>query len=149
MTDAALAEYPKTVVLKDGAHLVLRPVTPAERDAVARLLPDGGTGGAAVVAAWAGDEIAAVARLEGTAADTASVAVALAPAYRGRRLGTWMLLDCVHLAGALGFARLEAVVARDDDGQRAAFRRLDFVEERADAATVVLAKTLHAAWTDF
>jgi hypothetical protein len=76
--------------------------------------------------------------------------VALAPAYRGRRLGTWMLLDCVHLATALGFARLEAVARRDDEAHLAALRRLDFVERRDEGAgALVLAKTLHAAWTDF
>src|SRR5262249_54461231 len=70
---------------------------------------------------------------------------------RGRRLGTWMLLDAVHLAAALGVERLEAVVRPGDEARLAALRRLDFVDARAPgpAAGVVLVKRPHAAWTGF
>jgi RimJ/RimL family protein N-acetyltransferase len=77
--------------------------------------------------------------------DIGVVDVLLAAAYRGRRLGTWILLDLVHLAGAVGLARLEAGVAADNDSYRAALRRLDFVEETART----LVKTLHPGWPDF
>ena len=154
MTEAARAEYPKTVVLTDGAHLVLRPMMPADREAVAALLLPEGRGAPvdaaeAVVLACDGERVVAAALLERTAPDAAAVTVALDPAYRGRRLGTWMLLDCVHLAAGLGVVRLEAVARRGDDAHLAALRRLDFVEQRAERSGLVLAKTLHAAWTDF
>jgi GNAT superfamily N-acetyltransferase len=83
--------------------------------------------------------------------DAARVAVALEPAYRGRRLGTWMLLDAVHLASGLGVARLEASTSPDDAERCAALRRLDFVVDpaRSSASNLVCVKTLHAAWPDF
>ena len=122
-------EYPKTVVLKDGAHLVLR----ASAD-----------GGTIVVAA--GDEgmLAGSARL-GWTSDPATLAVALEPAYRERRLGTWMLLDGVHLAAALGATCVAVDVPAGGEAFRAALRRLDFVEERPGRFT----KPLHHGWTDF
>jgi len=157
VTEAALADYPKTVVLTDGTHVVLRPMTPADREAVAAL-PDGLPSGEgrrapfeAVVLACDGGRVAAVAILERGTPDAGAISVVLDPGYRNRRLGTWMLLDCVHLAAGLGLARLEAAVRRGDDAYLAALRRLDFVEdrERACESNVVLVKTLHAAWSDF
>ena len=160
MIEAALADYPKTVVLKDGAHLVLRPMTTADREAVAALrdrLPSGEGREApfeaaeAMVLACDGKRVAAVALLERGTPDAGAVSVVLDPGYRNRRLGTWMLLDCVHLAAGLGIARLEAAARRGDDAYLAALRRLDFVEdrERASASQLVLVKTLHEAWSDF
>jgi GNAT superfamily N-acetyltransferase len=150
MSERALAEYPKTVVLNDGAHVVLRAMTAGDAGAVARLL-DGEAGpGDAVVVAVEGDRTAGVARLT-VAGEAARVAVALDPAYRGRRLGTWMLLDAVHLASGLGVARLEASASPDDVERCAALRRLDFVVDpaRSSASELVCVKTLHAAWPNF
>jgi GNAT superfamily N-acetyltransferase len=156
VTEAAHADYPKTVVLKDGAHVVLRPMAAGDRDAVTALAAEAGARAAldaadTVVLACAGDALAGATLLGRTAPDAATVAVVLAPAFAGRRLGTWMLLDAVHLAAALGLGRLEAVARASDAAHLAALRRLDFVEARpqAPAADVVLVKTLHAAWTDF
>lgn len=152
MTEAALADYPKTVVLKDGTHLLLRPMTPSDRDAVTALRADPGSGAAdAVVVACAGECVVGVTVLERTASEAAAVTVVLDPGYRGRRLGTWMLLDCVHLAAGLGVTRLEAVARAGDDAYVGALLRLDFVADhaRTSASRFVLVKTLHVAWTDF
>ena len=156
MTETARADYPKTVVLKDGAHVVLRPMAAGDRDAVAALAAGAGARAVfdaedTVVVACADDVLAGATLLRLTAPDAATVAVVLAPAFAARRLGTWMLLDAVHLAAALGLGRLEAVARAGDAAHLAALRRLDFVEARpqASAADVVLVKTLHAAWTDF
>jgi GNAT superfamily N-acetyltransferase len=151
-----LAEYPKTIVLRDGAHLVLRRPTPADDRAVARLLAAAAAeAGApetadAVVVAADGERTAGVALLAKDG-DAARVAVALDPAYRGRRLGTWMLLDAVHLASALGVARREAEVRADDADRLAALGRLDFVVDatRSSPGRLVLVKRLHAGWPDF
>jgi GNAT superfamily N-acetyltransferase len=141
----ALGEYPKTVVLKDGAHLVLRAMTDADRDRVAGLL--GPARAEWVIVACDGARVVGAAGLARAAAGTAAVTLVLDTAYRGRRLGTWMLLDCVHLATALGFVRLEATDVRDDGLYSAALRRLDFAPDPVRPAVVV--KALHAAWTDF
>ena len=137
MTRAPLEDYPRTVVLKDGAHLVLRPAT---ADALG-FVPGGD---AAVIVAVDGDRTAGATMLE-RRGDVGTVRVRLADAYRGRRLGMWMLLDAVHLASAFGLARLEARGDAGDAAYRAALRRLDFVED----APGVLVKTLHASWPDF
>lgn len=133
MRDADVAatlarEYPKTVVLKDGAHVVLR-------------------------ASMAGTTVVVSADEEGTPAGTGRLergdpirlAVTLAPGYRDRRLGTWMLLDGVHLAGALGARQVVVDAPPAAEALRAALRRLDFVEDRPGAFT----KSLHQGWTDF
>lgn len=154
MSDASpLAEYPKTVVLKDGLHLVLRPLTPADAEGLRALGDDGGPG--LCVIALEGERVAAALRLVPELGRGAHhVSLSMDPEYRGRRLGTWMLLDAVHLAAGLGIEELLARAASDDTEYLAALRRLDFVEEmrmpeEARGGVVVLAKRLHMAWTDF
>jgi GNAT superfamily N-acetyltransferase len=156
-----LAEYPKAVVLVDGAHLALRPLgqedAPARDALLGRLSPpDGtrlGTAAAIRVGAFDGTRLAALLMLDRVSGnDTARLDLLLDPAYRDRRLGTWMLLDAVHLAAGLGIVRLLATVPADEGAFGAALRRLDFVEAPATDAppgAMLLAKTLHAGWTDF
>jgi GNAT superfamily N-acetyltransferase len=155
--------YPKTVVLADGAHLVLR--LPRDGDAPARralgtAAPASGEPEALVVLACDGERVAGELRLTRVAGDTFGVDVALDPAYRGRRLGTWMLLDAVHAAERLGATCLVAEVAPGDTAFAAALARLDFFDEPPPAPGAVpargpavagrrMAKRLHAGWTDF
>jgi GNAT superfamily N-acetyltransferase len=167
MTAAApvLAEYPKTVVLKDGLHLVLRPQTSGEPDAIAALtapwpaaerpLPvPSVVAECTTVIALDGERLAGAAVVARQAGSAATVAIAVGPGYRGRRLGTWLLLDAVHLAAGLGVERLVAVARAGDAAYLAALRRLDFFvadggAARSSAEGIALAKTLHGAWTDF
>jgi len=149
----ALAEYPKTVVLKDGAHLVLRPMTADDGGRFAALLASlsvderpemHSAGREPLVLALDGADAVGALLLERR--DTVgTVRIVLAPRHRGRRLGTWMLLDAVHLGAALGLARLVAPPRPDDSAYRAALRRLDFVEQPSGEAV----KILHAGWPDF
>ena len=182
-TETALTEYPKTVVLLDGTHLVLRPSGPEDTEAVAslvaRLAADeqwyvghdlrisaarAEAGELLGVLALDGERVVGWATLErtdeGSRRHAARVSLVLDPEFRGRRLGTWMLLDCVHVAGILGAERLVAEVPEHRRDHIAALRRLDFTEEAIlrDAhrtptgepeAAVVLVKTLHPAWGDF
>ena len=155
MTVDALADYPRTVVLTDGLHIVLRPMSPGDADRLGALRPGARDrlsvdAGHAVVLAWDGERVAAAAVLE-RRGDTGAVRIAIDPDYAGRRLGTWMLLDLVHLGAAMGFGTLEAAVPAADAPYREALRRLDFVEdrERSSPAEAVLVKALHASWPDF
>jgi len=143
-------DYPKTVVLNDGAHVVLRAMVSGDAAAVAELLDGEPPAGDAVVVAVEGERTAGVVRLTRDG-DAGRVAVALDPAYRGRRLGTWMLLDAVHLASGLGVARLETSASPEDAERSAALRRLDFVVDpaRSSAPELVWVKTLHATWPNF
>ena len=149
MNDAALAEYPKTVVLKDGEHLVLRPMAPGDADRFAALLAclpveERPESAKPVVLAVEGGNAVGALLLERR--DTVgTVRVVLAPGYRGRRLGTWMLLDAIHLGAALGLARLVAPARPADDTLRTALRRLDFVEQPSGE----FVKILHVGWPDF
>lgn len=157
MSDDPLAAYPKAVVLKDGAHLDLRPLGAGEGDALAALLgrvpreerfpPDADP----VILARDDGRVVAAIGLVRAAPETARLGVAIDPEYRGRRLGTWLLLDAVHLAAALGVERLEAPVRVDDTAYRAALERLDFVADGtgSSAAGLVLVKRVHRGWTDF
>jgi RimJ/RimL family protein N-acetyltransferase len=186
---AGLSDYPKTVVLSDGVHLRLRPMVRTDAAALAELfarLPEEerwylrhDVADPAVATAFAarldpartlpvlaldGERVVAEATLhrrgERSQRHLAEVRLTLDPGYRGRRLGTWLLLDCVHLAGALGVERLLAVVPAHEEALLAALRRLDFVHEAVlpdhhrgpdgrSSAAVVMAKGLHRAWTDF
>ena len=159
---SALEEYPKTVVLNDGAHLTLRPVAASDEpalgafrarlDAAERSRVDGvrAEGDALwILAADAARVVGVVGLVRDGAPAEAEVRLALDRDYRGRRLGTWMLLDAVHLASALGIGRLVACVRGDATAELAALRRLDFVDDAGAAGGRRLAKTLHAGWTDF
>jgi RimJ/RimL family protein N-acetyltransferase len=183
---AALGAYPKTVVLNDGAHLALRLAVPADAPALASLgrhLPpemcwgpaddplgstsERGPARAFAVVACDGARVVGAARLMRPAessrareAHVASLAVGLDPAYHGRRLGTWMLLDCVHLASALDIELLVARAHPKDEAYLAALRRLDFVDDATlrdrygvlaarAAELLTLVKAVHRKWTDF
>jgi GNAT superfamily N-acetyltransferase len=142
VTPAPFDDYPRTVVLKDGTHVALRPVSGADRTGLP--FPLEATAAAAVIVAVDGDRVVGASVLE-RRGEVGTVRVHVAPDHHGRRLGTWMLLDAVHLAAALGIARLEAHAAPDETAYRDALDRLDFVEQSPG----VLVKTLHATWPDF
>jgi GNAT superfamily N-acetyltransferase len=159
---AVRAAYPKTVVLRDGAHLVLRLWSPGEPDPLPALrtaLPaveqaPSEDGERFTVVAVDGEAVVAVATLRPSpgAGDEAALEVMLHPAYRRRRLGTWLLLDVVHLAAELGIEQVCARARADDEAYVAALRRLDFgldANARVPAGSVVLRKHIHTEWTDF
>ena len=180
MSDVApLGAYPKTVVLTDGTHLELRLAVPGDADAIAALArygppdlarqpdddPAAVTDARRTLTVVASDTARVVAeatlvRRPDREARVASLAVRIDPTHQGRRLGTWMLLDCVHLAAALDIELLAAPVRREDAPYLAALRRLDFVDDATLRAKyrvpddharghLVLVKAVHRQWTDF
>ena len=121
--------YPKTAVLRDGTHVELRDDTAA---------------GVIAIAAW--HDGAVVGRMTLTPdATTARLEVTLAPGFEGRRLGTWLVLEAIHVAAAQGFERLTA-----SPGADAAFAdalaRFDF---HAGARAGHVEKRLHRGWPEF
>ena len=176
---AALGAYPKTVVLTDGTHLELRLALPGDAAAIAALArygpPDlaGDLAGDPAATSDPGRTLTVVAsdtarvvaeatllRGQGGQARVASLAVRIDPGHQGRRLGTWMLLDCVHLAAALDLELLAAPARQGDAPYLAALRRLDFVDDATlreqyhvpdgrARGLVVLVKAVHRQWTDF
>ena len=155
MSDDGFADYPKTVVLKDGGHVILRPLGAAEgavlRALLARVAPAERLVPGAIIVAWDGERAVAAAALERCMPEVARLSVAIDPEYRGQRLGTWLVLDGVHLAAGVGVERLEATAHPGDAAYLAALERLDFVVDaaRTSPSSVVLMKRLHRGWTDF
>jgi GNAT superfamily N-acetyltransferase len=151
---APLDDYPKTLVLTDGTHVTLRPGTADDRGRMEALRARIGASeafharpGSVVILAIDDDRAVGALTLD---RDDGTLRVALAPDYRGRRLGTWMLLDAVHLATDLGMSRLVARVAAEEHELRAALDRLDFQSEMVGGDGVsVLGKTLHRGWPNF
>jgi GNAT superfamily N-acetyltransferase len=152
-----LDDYPKTVVLTDGMHVVLRPCTPGDRALMevlrgrvgiseARRIREPGPG-VVVILAVAGERVAGALTLE---RDDGALQIALDPDYYGRRLGTWMLLDAVHLATDLGMGQLVVRTGAGDEALRGALDRLDFQSEMVGRdGDVTLRKALHRGWPDF
>lgn len=182
----AAGAYPKTVVLTDGAHLLLRLGVPTDARAVESLgryvppemrwdpvddpivsAPGGEPARALTVVACDAERVVAAAMLARPAeasrsqpAPIASITVRIDPAYHGRRLGTWMLLDCVHLAATLDLELLVALAHPQDEAYLAALRRLDFVDDATlrtrhavpavrPGGSLALVKAVHRSWTDF
>src|SRR5439155_779912 len=77
-----------------------------------------------VILACAGERVVAALALGRGAPEVARLSVVIDPEYRGRRLGTWLVLDAVHLAAALGVERLEATLHPEDTAYLAALERL-------------------------
>jgi L-amino acid N-acyltransferase YncA len=83
------------------------------------------------------------------------------PAFRGLRLGNWMLVDAIKLAMDMGIEKLVAeFVAGVEDGGITAAHRLDFHKEAILQEyikdmrgrykdLVIMVKNVHRDWSDF
>lgn len=154
-----LKRYPKEIILKDGTGVTLRPLQPGDEQALFemfRRLPDDDlwflnhdVTDRELVAGWVANQdpsraVSIVALLEGGIIANAvlmmkaygakrhigKIRISVDPAYRDKRLGTWMLLDLVNLAMAV---RLQLLTMRLVVGRDASIingvRKLDFREE--------------------
>lgn len=184
-----LDEYPKELVLKDGTPVILRPLEPSDADLLVaffqRIPADDrwylrhDVTDPAVARAWAAEinsdrvipivavcdgQIIGDATLHrhrhGSRVHVGEIRLVIDPAVRGKRLGTWMVLDLIQLATGLGLEKLVAEIASSETAAIRALRHLDFVREamipelHKDAAgnpydLVIMVKNLAPAWTDF
>lgn len=83
------------------------------------------------------------------------------PGYRHQRVGTWMLLDVIRLAMAMGLEKLVAeFVAGVEEAAMNAAHKLDFFEEAVlrdyvkdpqgnYRDLIIMVKKLHRDWSDF
>src|SRR5215813_6883909 len=184
-----LDEYPKTIVLKNGASVTLRPLAASDADqliAFFQRIPENerwylrhDVSNAETIRQWAlavnyervipilaikdgqiiGD--ATLHRhLHGSGSSVGEVRVVIDPIARGQRLGTWMVLDLIQLATALGLEKLTAEIVSHESAALQAFRHLDFVREgiipelyRDSSGNpcdlIIMVKNLARAWTDF
>ena len=183
--------YPRLVILKNGQEVDFRPmdpqldeerlfaffagIPPSERwylendvsdESVVRqyLLCHHPKRMVPIVAVNLGQEIVGKATInlgQGARGHVGKVRLVVTPAYRGQRLGTYLLLDVIHLAVELGLRILvlELVLGVDDEAIRAA-RKLDFYQQAVlpDFAKdprgnnydlAIMIKRLHSGYDDF
>ena len=155
----SLTDYPKEVILKDGTGVTLRPLQVGDENALFEMfgrLPEDDlwflnhdVSDSGLIVDWIenldpGRVISLVALLEGRIIANAAlmmkrygakshigkVRISVDPDFRDKRLGTWMLLDLVNLAMAVGLELLVMRLVQDRDASVInAVRKLDFTEE--------------------
>ena len=184
-----LDEYPKQIVLKDGTSVTLRPLEAADVDqlvAFFQRVPENDrwylrhdVSHEELVRHWAltvdYERVMPIIALKdggiigdatlhrhryGSSRHIGEVRVVIDPTARGQRLGTWMVLDLIQLATALGLEKLVAEAVGGEAAALRAFRHLDFVREAVipelhkdhlgnPCDLVIMVKNLARTWTDF
>jgi L-amino acid N-acyltransferase YncA len=180
--------YPKEIVLKDRTEVIIRPLEEKDEPAlsqfyhliseddrwymrfevmdpaVLRSWVEGREGVFSIVAELGGDVIAH-ARLHthkyGCYHHQGRLRIIVLPEFRHKRLGSWMLLDLIHLAmeKALRELRADFVVGVEDGAIETAYKLdffkkallEDFVIDRQGQLhdLLIMTKRLHKDWGDF
>jgi hypothetical protein len=185
-----LKDYPKEVILKDGTGITLRSLADGDQDALYRMFHrfpkdelwflNHDVNDRALIDQWIVNlnsrrVVSIVALLEGRVIANAvlmmkgygakkhigKIRIAVEPAMREKRLGTWMLLDLINLGVAIGLRILVMRLIEDRDNDVIqGVKKLDFVErailkdyvldmEENPHNLVLLTKRLHTRWDDF
>jgi L-amino acid N-acyltransferase YncA len=185
-----LRGYPKEIILKDGTGVTLRPLRDGDQEALFglfqslseedlwflnqdvsdRQLMDEWVRGldpnrvvsivAVLEGAIVGNAVLMM-KMYGAKSHIGKVRITVAPSYRDKRLGTWMLLDLVNLAMAVGLRLLTMRLVRGRDASViSGVGKLGFVEqavlkdyvvdrEENPHDLVVMSKRLPEEWGDF
>jgi GNAT superfamily N-acetyltransferase len=152
-------DYPKEVILKDGTGVTLRHLRRGDDRALFEMFKrfseddlwflNHDVSDPKLIAQWINDldldrVISIVALLEGQIIANAAlmlkhygakshigkIRVSVDPSYRDKRLGTWMLLDLINLAIAIGLNMLVMRLVQDRDAAVInGIRKLEFAEE--------------------
>jgi len=185
-----LKDYPKEVILKDGTGITLRPLADGDQDALFRMFHrfskdelwflNQDVNDSDLIDGWVRNlnskrVVSIIALLEGRVIANAvlmmkdygakkhigKIRIAVDPAMREKRLGTWMLLDLINMAVAIGLKILVMRLIEDRDiAVIQGVKKLDFVEqaifkdhvldiEENPHNLVILTKRLHIRWDDF
>ena len=185
-----LKDYPKEVILKDGTGITLRPLADGDQDALFRMFHrfskdelwflNQDVNDSDLIDGWVRNlnskrVVSIIALLEGRVIANAvlmmkdygakkhigKIRIAVDPAMREKRLGTWMLLDLINLAVAIGLKILVMRLIEDRDiAVIQGVKKLDFVEraifkdhvldmEENPHNLVILTKRLQVRWDDF
>jgi len=184
-----LETYPKEVILKDGTGVTLRPIQEGDEDLLFQMFKrlseddrwflNNDVSDVRLIKGWVKNLdlnkiTSIVAVLEGQIISYATlikkyygakshigkIRISVDPSFRERHLGTWMLLDLINLAMAIGLGTL---VMRLVDGRDSSLiksvEKLDFLREAVltnyvrDRAgnphnLVIMIKHLHRGWDD-
>ena len=182
--------YPKEVVLKDGKEVTLRPLEqedegnliqfyrelplsdrwflkedPCDPLVIKRWLDNQERGSALGVLGICEDRVVAHASLlrslHGGRKHVGRLRIMVAPAFRSKRLGTWMVFDLIRRAMELDLDKLRAdFVVGVEDVAIEAVRKLDYMKEALLENYVrdekgnyydcqIMIKHLHKEWSDF
>lgn len=185
-----ISGYPKTVVVRDGTRVTLRPMVIGDRDRLLEFfrgipeddlwyLKEDATREATVdgwvsnlnynrvlpIVAEDDGRIVADASLHrrphGAFSHMGKVRIVVAPDFRRKGLGMWMLLDLINIAMHSGLDKLVAeLVSEKENAAIEAFKRLGFVTEAtlSDVAKapdgrpydlVFMVKTFYPDWGDY
>jgi len=188
--NSVLKDYPKEVILKDGTGVTLRPLMDGDQDALFKMFRrfpkdelwflNHDVNDPQLIDRWIKNldskrVVSIVALLEGSVIANAvlmmkdygakkhigKIRIAVDPAMREKRLGTWMLLDLINLAVAIGLKILAMRLIEDrDTAVIQGAKKLDFVERavfedhvldmnKNPHNLVVLTKRLQTHWDDF
>ena len=181
---------PKEIVLTDGKEITLRPVTandaralnnfykafpssdrwflkedPCDVAVIKKWINNHQQGKALDVLAWYDGSIVAHAGLlqrpYGGRKHIGRLRIIVAPEFRGKQLGTWMVFDLIRRAMDLGLEviRADFVIGVEDAAIEAA-QKLDFIKEARLQNYVqdengnshdyqIMIKHLHRGWSDF
>lgn len=182
--------YPKECVLKECVEAVIRPLEPGDRsllnafynqipesdrwflnyDVMDKLILDKWfeaveKGSVSSILALCEERVVGQGSLYtrgfGAGSHVGRFRIVVLPAYRQKRLGTWLLLDLIQLAMDRGLEMLRAdLVAGVEDGAIDAVQKFDFFKfaelkdyvkdiqgNRQDL--VIMVKRLHKEWSDF
>lgn len=184
-----LEDYPKEVILKDGTGVTLRPLRKGDEDLLFKMFNrlseddrwflDHDVADFGLIENWVknmdpdrahsilavlGGQIIAHATLlrkyYGAKSHIGNIRISVDPAFRGKHLATWMLLDLINLAMAMG---LETLIMQLVEGRDAALirsiKKLEFLKKAVlkDYAKdregnphnlVIMLKRLHRLWDD-
>lgn len=184
-----LEDYPKEVILKDGTGVTLRPLREGDEDLLFRMFSrlseddkwflDHNVADFGLIENWVknmdpdrahsilavlGGQIIAHATLlrkyYGAKSHIGNIRISVDPSFRGKHLATWMLLDLINLAMAMGLETLIMHLVEDRDAALIrSVRKLEFFEKAVlkDYAKdregnphnlVIMVKRLHRLWDD-
>jgi ribosomal protein S18 acetylase RimI-like enzyme len=184
-----LEDYPKEVILKDGTGVTLRPLREGDEDLLFRMFSrlseddkwflDHNVADFGLIENWVknmdpdrahsilavlGGQIIAHATLlrkyYGAKSHIGNIRISVDPSFRGKHLATWMLLDLINLAMAMGLETLIMQLVEDRDAALIrSVRKLEFFEKAVlkDYAKdregnphnlVIMGKRLHRLWDD-
>ena len=184
-----LQDYPKEVILKDGTGVTLRPLRQGDEDLLFSMFSrlseddrwflDHDVADFGLIENWVknmdperahsilavlGGQIIAHATLlrkyYGAKSHIGNIRISVDPSFRGKHLATWMLLDLINLAMAMGLEILIMQLVEDRDAALIrSVKKLEFVEnailkdyakdrEGNPHNLVIMVKRLHRLWDD-
>ncbi|NNG08396.1 MAG: GNAT family N-acetyltransferase [Desulfobacteraceae bacterium] len=184
-----LEDYPKEVILKDGTGVTLRPLREGDEDLLFRMFSrlseddrwflDHNVADFGLIENWVknmdpdrahsilavlGGQIIAHATLlrkyYGAKSHIGNIRISVDPSFRGKHLATWMLLDLINLAMAMGLETIIMQLVEDRDAALIrSVKKLEFFEKAVlkDYAKdregnphnlVIMVKRLHRLWDD-